>query len=544
MPPRGQRSHVKTGCQTCKVRRVKCDEARPICLKCTHSGRICSGYGVWGGGSFHAPINVNDLSNHHRTTALGRYNTGLELVNKTDEEKRAFEFFCRSPSLKISGMFKSKFWDLLLVQLSLSEPVVFHALVAIGSSFRGSRAKEPLAVQRDDRLSLQSYNRAIQQIGHLLKQRDPHSIRVAAVTCILFICIEMLRRRQTMVAKHYHYGLELLQEVQKQRQPIDKLITDAFSRITMHLNLLGQTSQTLYGIPSLPGPIPVLRSNDTFPTLDSAKDALEHLWTSVFELQGQAEQIGLEKTSVPPDLVRRQTNLRVQLSTWKDMFHESMRTTLANPTAMELIKSRMLRSYHIMAGIVLGQCLSGREIAYDAFTPDFAAMLSQVIETLRLSGCYGVFQPGQPKICDADGSFSLEMGGYPTIYFIAMKCRVPRLRRQAIRLLRGARHNEGIATGPILYQIACKIMSLEDPNNTASGFGGSGMVSDTGPSEALVPEESRFHNVKIALSLDETGGTAELTCTKYRSGATPGWETTKHSIDLAIGPKFEGLPNI
>ncbi|ORY59535.1 uncharacterized protein BCR38DRAFT_526858 [Pseudomassariella vexata] len=33
-----------TSCHTCRIRRVKCDEMRPHCLKCRRSGRECNGY--------------------------------------------------------------------------------------------------------------------------------------------------------------------------------------------------------------------------------------------------------------------------------------------------------------------------------------------------------------------------------------------------------------------------------------------------------------------------------------------------------------------
>ncbi|CAG5180958.1 uncharacterized protein ALTATR162_LOCUS9522 [Alternaria atra] len=35
---------VRTGCSVCKIRRVKCDETKPSCLKCTSTGRTCEGY--------------------------------------------------------------------------------------------------------------------------------------------------------------------------------------------------------------------------------------------------------------------------------------------------------------------------------------------------------------------------------------------------------------------------------------------------------------------------------------------------------------------
>ncbi|KAH7020756.1 uncharacterized protein B0I36DRAFT_25338 [Microdochium trichocladiopsis] len=37
-------SKVRTGCITCKVRKVKCDETSPACLRCIKAGRTCEGY--------------------------------------------------------------------------------------------------------------------------------------------------------------------------------------------------------------------------------------------------------------------------------------------------------------------------------------------------------------------------------------------------------------------------------------------------------------------------------------------------------------------
>ena len=37
-------SKVKTGCLTCKIRKKKCDEAKPACRRCLDTGRSCDGY--------------------------------------------------------------------------------------------------------------------------------------------------------------------------------------------------------------------------------------------------------------------------------------------------------------------------------------------------------------------------------------------------------------------------------------------------------------------------------------------------------------------
>lgn len=42
---RTSKPKVRTGCNTCKIRRVKCDEARPICKRCARADIVCDGYG-------------------------------------------------------------------------------------------------------------------------------------------------------------------------------------------------------------------------------------------------------------------------------------------------------------------------------------------------------------------------------------------------------------------------------------------------------------------------------------------------------------------
>lgn len=44
--PKAVRRRTFTGCWTCRSRRVKCDEARPQCSRCTRLGVQCEGYGI------------------------------------------------------------------------------------------------------------------------------------------------------------------------------------------------------------------------------------------------------------------------------------------------------------------------------------------------------------------------------------------------------------------------------------------------------------------------------------------------------------------
>jgi hypothetical protein len=37
------KKRTKTGCQTCRNRRIKCDETKPACNNCTRGKRVCEG---------------------------------------------------------------------------------------------------------------------------------------------------------------------------------------------------------------------------------------------------------------------------------------------------------------------------------------------------------------------------------------------------------------------------------------------------------------------------------------------------------------------
>lgn len=43
---RAKAPRVRTGCKTCKIRHLKCDEGKPHCHRCEKDSRVCDGYEV------------------------------------------------------------------------------------------------------------------------------------------------------------------------------------------------------------------------------------------------------------------------------------------------------------------------------------------------------------------------------------------------------------------------------------------------------------------------------------------------------------------
>ena len=107
-----------------RARRVKCDEAKPVCSRCRSTGRTCEGYGLWGGGG---------------NTYVERYggastnDTSLVSVQKPPtkvlpvEELRHLQLYRIRIVHTTSGWFASKFWSSIVLPAASSEPAVLHA---------------------------------------------------------------------------------------------------------------------------------------------------------------------------------------------------------------------------------------------------------------------------------------------------------------------------------------------------------------------------------------------------------------------------------
>ncbi|TVY94227.1 Transcriptional regulatory protein [Lachnellula willkommii] len=122
---RAYRPKTRLGCITCKVRRVKCDETRPACLRCLSTRRACDGYNYIQP-SHQPPCNLPVV----HVTSGPSFDVHVPL-----KSKRSFEFFVQRSCLSLAGFFRSDFWERLVLQAAYHESAVYHAIVAIGSLY-------------------------------------------------------------------------------------------------------------------------------------------------------------------------------------------------------------------------------------------------------------------------------------------------------------------------------------------------------------------------------------------------------------------------
>ncbi|PVH87701.1 hypothetical protein DL98DRAFT_252665 [Cadophora sp. DSE1049] len=226
------RTKVKTGCTTCRIRRVKCDEIKPFCNRCRSTGRTCDGYEspfkAWEAQSldiFRVASGCSKPDTRSRpmqpTVLLEVTPQDIDLLNRYFSTKTMFDINmgCYEEARQV-------------LQASLTDSSVRYAV----SSLRALR--EDLETSGDGPTSiaqpspgfsygLQQYNMALG--GLLINMSSPSSniLKSALLCCRIFISIEQVQKNHSAMAQHVIRGLRIMHEYRARPYLIDGQLVPA-----------------------------------------------------------------------------------------------------------------------------------------------------------------------------------------------------------------------------------------------------------------------------------------------------------------------------
>ncbi|UNI22824.1 hypothetical protein JDV02_008677 [Purpureocillium takamizusanense] len=425
---------VRTGCVTCKIRKVKCDEAKPSCQRCTTTGRRCDGY-------------VTQGSRHQSTIRHA-----IPIVRpESSSSRRAFDFYHSHAAHVLRGISEGDFWDGVVLQLSLREPSVRHAVLAVSGFLECATSTEPassLSAQRN--FAYGEYSKAI----HALRKWDARGRApdIPLLVCVLFICIEFLLDRDHEVQLHVCQGRNILHSVPKSISSDFLLIKNDLVPIYTRLSLTG----FLFG--SRPAPIPDhLRGTDDvqagFTSLEQARYSLCQILDHGlrFTIRGRpaaySPSPNVEELNL---LAAEQQSLLTRLSDWRVAFV----VLAASPKRAPSIDKDLLQIYLNTAVVWISTALQPFETAYDAHTPAFASIIADASAVLNSFDARSKFP-----------LFTFETELIAPLYWTAIKCRHPHLRRAAVGLLmRDELRNrrENMWSGKEAIVVARRVIELEE----------------------------------------------------------------------------------
>jgi hypothetical protein len=415
------------------------------------------------------------------------------------EEKRAIYYFREKAAPVLSGSLDSSFWSRLVLQVGDSEPAVRLAIMAVGSLFEHMHHKMPGSPTKDNQavvtgrryqFAIQCYNKAISALMQRMEQRDSAE-EIALLTCVLFICVEFLQGNEAEALTLCVQGSKVLHSVpntdcelgfaqtSQGKGKIGMIIEDVspiFTRLGILSSLFGQPIQTTSPDMLLTEPTPPELSF-SFHALAEARDALYDLME-----KGQAVlraamicKWAPDNSSITPEaLYPLRHRMLWSLDSWAEAF-----TTLdcsLDPSALysDIYASTLLRLYHLITYIWVSTCLDKSETAFDSHMVGFTSIIN-LSELLLAKG----------SAANALPHFTFEMGLIPPLYFTAINCRHPTLRRKAVSLLRQGSRRESLWDAEPMARIAERVIELEE----------SGLEPGT---DALPEEKCRIHDAAIS----------------------------------------------
>jgi hypothetical protein len=316
--------------------------------------------------------------------------------------------------------------------LSLNEPVVCHAVVALSSLHEHRNKLADISSQQTDRqVALREYGKAMSLMRAWQTPPTQDSMVLPLAVCLLFVCIEFLLGDEATSHLHIRQGRKLLSEMAKSRTLASHtMATVKYVLVPLYTRL----SLASYTMGSNPEPIPIkFKDSWTTATPPTSRDGERQ---ALFELTDAGFHLGFEARPVvnasDPDrtqlrrLSATQANLLSALRQWHKNFTSSKLSPLRSQpeAAEEPDRSFLLLLYNVMF-VWISTALTPQETAYDVYLYSFRAVT-------RLAS--SILSAWTTNTADM-GAFVFESELIPALYWVATKCRHASVRRDALQLL-------------------------------------------------------------------------------------------------------------
>jgi hypothetical protein len=465
---------------------VKCDEGFPECLKCTKTGRKCDGYEVKGNDALLLVEHDGFLDPITRLP--------FSFPSDNDQERRAFQFFCTKTASEIAGFLPSDFWNKLILQASHTDPVIRHAVIALGSVHETYEGEAPGHL-RSGKVTRQAFalrqsNEAIRRLRTRLSMGVPQSGESVLLSCVLFICLETFLGNHQAALAHLESGLKILgswlhdgdQPVlssefvsRPTRKFLEEELVPLFTRLDVQATTY-LTSRSLREVhPYSSTEAPVMPTH--FTSLSDANNHLADLVHWMLYSNNGAHNMDYWMVNNPmaqgnfrppptapgdsipkiPDRVLKKI-LKIEthhsgiLQQWLDALNIFLKVN-PNLDAKDLRGAVMLKILYTSTTIIKAASLYNHDLEYDKYIPDFERVIilaESLIESQTIATDKGTLL------------YSFEMNILPPLHYCSTRCRDPKLRRRALALLEDSPRREGMWDSAMLAAIARYVMEEEE----------------------------------------------------------------------------------
>ncbi|PWY68511.1 hypothetical protein BO94DRAFT_527638 [Aspergillus sclerotioniger CBS 115572] len=444
----------RTGCRTCRMRHVKCDETPGMCQRCTSTGRKCDGY------------DSQRLPSRRTTTALADLSPGIAHRFRwklTSDEQRCISFFQNRVGPSIVGYFDCVLWQRLVLQISQSEPAAFHAVVAFSAVYadyetRGLPRKPDEMDNSLQRFALDQCARAYSRLNSRSASQDPGLHDITLVCCVLFIMVEWMRGQYSTASIHMKNGLRIIQQDQTLTAAsaafssvLSQCIADSLASLNIQSTYFGIDDSIKPQQPPTPrkSTSPPL-DDKTFHTLLDARLTFEPLISEIFHFHLSTSNLS------PSDLTLNYgplSDTQFALSSRLNRFAIALESfSIVSFNQLTRNAQRTIHTMHLhhqVLSILVNLTLLTNdedETVLNFYTPSFERAIS-LAESIIASFT------NRPSVC-------LDMGIILPLSFTATKCREPHVRARALDVLSSWPHREGPWESSVIAEYASRSSAL------------------------------------------------------------------------------------
>ncbi|OBS19120.1 hypothetical protein FPOA_10844 [Fusarium poae] len=421
-----------------QVRRVKCDEARPSCQRCTSTGRKCDGY------------QTSPCSKPPPTCLVTTY--------KSPVEAASLQFFTEKTLDNFQTFFPDNLWSTKMLQVAHDEDCIKHGLLAL-SQFHRLYLTHQQWQKEDSAPALTHYNFAI---GKLLTPTPDAHAHALILSCLIFVCIELLQGKTESAIGLFKYGCSMIRQFRSSTkhtlssdvQETINLAEACFKRIAVQfLTLMADIDPALWLSYYNTFSNTLTLQERSFACLSDAREAL-------LDILVEQASPGLKGKSARDIMAHS-----VKVTRWGELF-DALLLKQANsvtlPTNTEIRTIALLQLHRKYSEINVAKYIHGQgdPCFWDGFTTEFSEMVDYAATAAGLDQNYA------KRTWDTDyppkAYFHIDLGFTSVLISVIARCRDPFVRRRALAVMLADRAQEGAFNAYQSARVAARVMDLEE----------------------------------------------------------------------------------
>ncbi|KAM0718150.1 hypothetical protein Q7P37_006482 [Cladosporium fusiforme] len=508
---------MRTGCIPCLIVGIPCNPKNLSCELATST--------EWAANGESAGQHINGRQEgitSPESTSLSTIRLDTKW-RRNWRERQSLNFFATFSAPQMAGFFEHGFWS-RCIQYSYTEPVILHAVSAIGSLHESILQGAFL----DERRKAQAVEFALTQcnrsIGYLTapsqvqlamtssrKSGGLPVSKLALIACVLFTCFEALQGHSDSAIRHALQGKALMEAHYKESTPDGpkskeediELIRTLVERLEVQATaVVGKDARPVTDETSSVPPLPKI---DRIYNLEHAHSTLHAAMNSNMRY---TQRVHPDAPADHHAITHAKKALRYGpwYAQWEEAFSVFLAQNQNTLTNIDRKRAMVLKANQIVGTMLATADQRAGATAYHCFEDEFRAIVSLSREVLADFSC-----PPLPTLTPGSAGspyFSCSLWVTDPLWMAISRCRDPTIRQEAFALLRQNPRQEGIwHTGPRSPSPPTGNMEASSSNTSVQGSSTSPSNSaSSGSSPGTSAEEVPLGDVPTAVSHAEEAG--------------------------------------